>query len=64
MSEKFVERLLPGADSGPRKGAEVLQALKEINTGKVPGESQITSDLLKMLEKKILKPLTRVFTDI
>ena len=38
--------------------------MKEINTGKVPGESQMTSDLLKMLEKKILKPLTRIFTDI
>ena len=62
--EKFVERSLPGADSGPPKGAEVLQALREINTGKAPGESQITSDLLKLLEKIILKPLTRIFTDI
>ena len=63
-SEKFVERPLPGADSGPPKRLEVLQALREINTGKAPGESQITSDLLKLLEMKILKPLTRIFTDI
>ena len=63
-SEKFVESSLPVADSGPPKGAEVPQALRKINTGKAPGESQITSDLLKMLEKKILKPLTRTFTDI
>ena len=63
-SKKFVERSLPVADSGPPKGAEVLQALREINTGKAPGESQITSDLLKLLEKNILKPLTRIFTDI
>ena len=62
--EKFVERSLPGADSGPLKGAEVLQALREINMGKAPGESQITSDLLKLLEKIVLKPLTRIFTDI
>ena len=63
-SKKFVERSLPGADSGLSKGAEVLQALREINTGKAPGESQNTSGLLKLLEKKILKPLTRIFTDI
>ena len=63
-NEKLVERSLPFADSGPPKGAEVLQALREINTGKAPGESQITSDLLKLLEKKTLKLLTRVFTDI
>ena len=63
-SEKIVERSLPGADSGPPKGAEVLQALREINAGKAPGESQITSDFLKLLEKKILKPLTKIFTDI
>ena len=63
-SEKFVERSLPGADSGPPKGAEVLQALREINTGKATVESQITSDLLKLLEKIILKPLTPNFTDI
>ena len=63
-SEKFVGRSLPVADSGPPKGAEVLQALREVNTGKAPGESQITSDLLKLLEKNIFKPLTRIFTDI
>ena len=58
------QRSLPGADSGFFKGAEVLQALIYINTGKTPGESQITGDLLKLLEKKILKPLTKIFIDI
>ena len=48
-SEKFVERSLPGANS--TKGAEVLQALREINSDKAPGESQITSDHLKLLEE-------------
>ena len=46
------------------KGAEILQTLREINTGKAPGESQITSDLLKLLAKKVLKPLTKIFTAI
>ena len=63
-SKKFVQRSLPGPDNGPPKGAVVLQAMREINTGKAPGESQIASGLLKLLAKKILKPLTRVFTDI
>ena len=62
--EKFVEMLLSGADIGPPKVAEVLQAFQEINTGKAPGDSQITSDLLKLLEKKILKRLTKICTNI
>ena len=35
-------------DSGPPKRAEVLHAWRKMNTGKIPGESQITSDLLKL----------------
>ena len=63
-SETFVESSLPGADSGPPKRAKVLQVLREINMGKAPGESQITSNLLKLFGKKVLKPLTKIFTDI
>ena len=38
--------------------------MREINTGKAHGGSQITSDLLKLLERRILLPLKRIFTDI
>ena len=43
--------------------AKTPQALREINAGKVPGEGQITSDHLKLIEKKLLNPFTSIFYD-
>ena len=54
--EEVIQWSFRGANSGPPKRAEVLQALREIDAGKALGESQITSDLLKLLEKKTLRP--------
>ena len=47
------------ADKKFVEGGRGTTSHKKINTGKAPGESPITSDLLKLLAKKILKPLTK-----
>ena len=61
VESEFPESWVQIQDRGPPSKAEVVTPIRGLNLFKSPGETQITSDQVKLVEKEISPCLTRIF---